>query len=178
MTEVTDEIEFESIGDLNRRDKEWNFTVLTCPEVWTGYYSDCRPTDEWTWLYYDANSCGNIPVYIPVPVDNGTIEACNYCTIDYHWDTGDCTDFKLYNETYYDNYETCCAVTNITEDCELPSPIYLQTCTGIHSSNSITGLAIDIPVGIGQEFIRFAPLIAIIVLAVGGLAYLGIKRFW
>lgn len=154
----TDEVEFESLGSLNRRDKDTNFTILACPENWLPYYTSCTIGDNQTLYYLDDNECGT---YDDLPVDNSTIWSCNYCTVDYSIEQG-CFEYELIDYPVYNNYETCCNVTGIAEDCEIPANVTLQSCTGLHQVNEITGLVIDTGVEIGIQFIAFVGIIVLI----------------
>ena len=128
-----------------------------------------------TLLYYDNNSCG---FYDELPLDNGTIESCNYCTIGYNESVAECISGQTTSEhTFsYLNYGTCCAVTGIPSDCTLPAN-YTTFCIGIHSSSDIPSVVVDGIVTLGTEFIKYAPIIAIITLVILAGGYVGIKVF-
>lgn len=157
----TDEVEFESIADLNERELGFEFYVL-CYEDWQPFFTACNISDNQTLYYLDANECG---FYDYLPLDNGTIYTCNYCTVDYGFDEV-CVDYELIQYPVYNNFETCCNVTGIEADCWLPDNQTLQSCTGLHSTNEITGLVVDFGAEYGITILGFVGVIALI--GIGG----------
>jgi len=135
-----------------------------CWEQWSPQYTSCTIGDNQTLYYTDSASCGTT---FETPVDNGTISTCNYCTASYHFENATCIDFKLTQAVVYDNYDTCCNVTGIAEDCAFPSDnVSTVSCVGIHETSDITGLVIDTGVEIGRNYIYFVPLIVLIILGI------------
>lgn len=157
---ISDEIEFESIGSLNEQHTQTTFEVLACPEIWVASYSSCSVNDSQILTYIDTNSCGST---VDLPLDNGTVSVCNYCTITYTENVNffECNTLDFYSITYtYDNYATCCGLTNITEDCELPTNQSIS-CIGLHSTSDITGAVVDIAVEGGITLLDVIGLIAL-----------------
>lgn len=158
----------------NTNEKNYSIYIYNCPEVmenWTVQYTSCNITDGQLYYYIDDNSCDT---YFNFPGDNATDVTCNYCSVSYSTEDKDCVagdDFILVNYTY-DNYATCCAVTNITADCAIPEN-YTRECIGIHSANDITGVVVDGVAELGIGYVNLAPLIAIISVLV--LLYISIK---
>lgn len=133
---------------------------FVCVEDWSASYSSCTAGDNQTLLYTDLNDCGT---YDDLPLDNGTISSCNYCTASYTENIDNCV--KIYT---WDNYETCCAVTGIPADCPT-IPENVTECVGMHTSEDIPAVAIDTIVEVGLEFIKYAGLIAIVGIGVWAL---------
>lgn len=137
------------------RTKIYTFTVEDCPENWMPTYSTCSISDEQVLTYDDLNACGTTS---DLPPDNGTISSCNYCTGIYQETVNNC--LKRYD---WVNYETCCAVTGLYDDCEIPTNI--TECVGMHTSDDISGVTIDALVEVGAEGIKYVPLIGLGTLA-------------
>lgn len=140
------------------REKIYTFYVEDCQENWKPYYTLCNPNDEQMLYYLDENECDT---YNNLPADNGTIQSCNYCTISYVEKIEDC--MKMFLIT---NYNTCCAVTNKTEDCEVPESEKLVNCVGEHKSSDIYSVIIDFFVEYGISLITYVEVIALVVLGV------------
>jgi hypothetical protein len=163
----------------------WNesntsFTTLpnVCVENWSANYTLCNASDEQTLYYTDLNACGT---YNDLPVDNGTVSSCNYCTASTTTtDTGCLDGFR--NITYdVTNWGTCCQVTNITVDCPSYTNITNEACStiGQHSMDDVTGVVVDNIVTIGIAYIEYVPIIVIVTLLVlGGVYVLGKGKGW
>jgi hypothetical protein len=92
-----------------------------CIEDWQSDLNSCQIDDTILISYTDANNCGS---FDDLPVDNGTYQACNYCsenlTKEYigichqHGDEG-IIDYNWTDQ----NYWSCCAVTGIVTDCSV-----------------------------------------------------------
>lgn len=152
------------------------FGEIPCVEDWIPYYTTCTVGDNQTLYYLDNSSCGT---FDDLPGDNSTVSSCNYCTLSYHLEETGC-QVDLTDITYavYDNYESCCALTGISADCDLPANVSIQ-CTGIHDADDLPGVVIDAGVEAGITFRDMLPLIMIVVITIGLSAYalpkLGIK---
>lgn len=176
----TNPLNYIGIGDWDSANPEYGFIQISrftvyelCEENWQPYYTSCTIGDNHTLLYNDTNGCPN-PV--GVPADNGTVSSCNYCTLTYHTNDTVCIDYLVTTYPVYDNFETCCNVTSIPEDCNLPANTTI-TCVGLHESGDVSGITIDGLVEIGRNFVDYAPVIVIVTLAILGLGYFGIKKF-
>ncbi len=62
---------------LNISYSEYNESA--CTEDWTVQYTDCNVSDQKIKYYADLNECGTTA---NLPGDNGTVEACDFCTPD------------------------------------------------------------------------------------------------
>jgi len=137
-------------------------TINICNENWVLNLSNCMTNDTLIAEYYDSNECGTS---YNVPEDTGSIMSCNYCLIDYSEINGDCDG--LLRTVYYEinNYETCCGLTGIEDDCGVPSN-YTEPCTkvGVHQTSDITGLVIDTGVELGRNYLLYVGLIALLTL--------------
>lgn len=133
-----------------------------CIEDWSPYYTSCTIGDNQTLLYTDTNACGT---YGSLPGDNGTISSCNYCTLQYHFEETGCIDYENTNVPEYDNYGSCCAVTGIAEDCDLPANQSAGSCVGIHESSSLGAIIVDFFVEFGIVILALAVPIVLIGLA-------------
>jgi hypothetical protein len=131
----------------------------SCFENWQPYYTACNVGDNQTLYYLDSSICGT---YDDLPIDNSTISACNYCSIAYHSVISSCINSSKTTSYVYDNYGSCCALTGIPADCNLPANT-TEACSpiGIHQSSDITGLVIDFSVESGMTWLGFAGLMAI-----------------
>ena len=158
-------IEFYARDQLYERLKVQTFTISLCPEVWVVEYSSCNISDEQILTYTDSNSCGTTN---DLPVDDNSVVECNYCTPTYEQTTGDCSGQSERLITY-DYTNTCCDTTGLETDCNIPANT-TESCIGIHQSSDISGLVIDGGVELGREYIKFAPLVALIGLAIWGIA--------
>ena len=140
------------------------FSIEACPEVWQPYYTACSVGDNQTLYYLDANACGT---YDDLPVNNGTLSSCNYCTIQTSVQNTGCVD--MLETTYYqiDNYGSCCALTGLSADCNVPANTTSQ-CVGVHSASDIPAVVIDTLAEIGIAFLSYVPLIVLIGLFLSG----------
>jgi hypothetical protein len=107
-----------------------------CDSSWSEIPSNCTPIDKKFKIYNDTNNCCHT-THLPsdcntVPVDNGTFVDCNYCIPSWY-----CGKFNLPCPNQYandnlicllvnsSNYATCCAVTNLTSDCNFTGNLSL-----------------------------------------------------
>jgi len=141
-------------------------TSSTCNEDWTANYTTCTIGDNQTLFYTDANTCGT---FVDLPGDNGTISACNYCTLSSHTEQTGCVNFEITTFSVYDNFGTCCNVTNLASDCTLPGNT-TTGCAGIHEASDTASVVIDFIVEIGISLISYAPIIVL----VGGIVIVGL----
>jgi len=164
---ATDRFNYIALGDWETSQAGYGGAIgyiqLTqappCEENWTASYSMCSVEDEEVLTYIDTNNCG---VYDELPSDNGTISSCNYCTASYNENINGC--LKTYT---WNNYNSCCAVTNIPADCSIPTN--MTTCVGMHTSSDIGAVIIDFFVEYGLGMISLVGLIAVV--GLGVLAY-------
>ena len=160
-------IEFYARDQLYERLKVQTFTISLCPEVWVAEYSSCNISDEQILSYTDSNSCGTTN---DLPVDDNSVVECNYCTSTYEQTSGsECVAGQSTRDITYDYTNTCCETTGLETDCNIPANT-TESCIGLHSTDDITGLVIDGGVELGREYIKFAPLVALIGLAIWGIA--------
>ena len=160
---ATDEVEFESIGDLNRRDKTAGFGV-TCAENWVYNLTVCSIYDNQTVQYYDTNACGTTN---ELPADDSDVLVCNYCTAVWNYAETECQN-TFQRITYGSdllNNATCCQVTGIADDCDAPVNTSVS-CAGIHTTGDVTGVVIDFGVGIGLVLLSFVAVFVIWMLVV------------
>ena len=140
-----------------------------CTESWESQYTACDVTDLQTKYYTDTNLCGT---FINLPIDNATTSACNYCTLSSSVHSTGCVG--NITTTYYtnDNYESCCALTGFSADCNLPSNTTASCGIGNHITGDIAGVVVDIGVETGMEVIKYIGLIALVGLGVWLMAVL------
>ena len=133
---------------------------VSCNESWIADLDSCLINDTQLLTYHDENACGTT---VMLPPQNGTYVACNYCTISYHSEQTACLNETI--TTYYvnDNFGSCCNMTSIPADCDLPSNSTVSCATG--DSSLITGLVIDTSVEVGRVWVGFAGLIAMLGIA-------------
>jgi hypothetical protein len=144
----------------------------SCVENWTASYTPCSIGDNQTLIYTDDNNCGT---FGDLPIDNGTISACNYCTLQYHVENsynstcigqGDSYDV-LY---FLDNYGTCCNLTGKFEDCEdFPTSLFGVDCglgyqVGQYEADDIPAVTIDFATGLGIFLISMISIIGIVLI--------------
>lgn len=136
----------------------WDEVALEteCIENWQPYYSLCTIGDNQTLLYNDTNACGT---FNHVPVDNGTISSCNYCSPTWNVTYGECVAGSQTAD--YDYTNTCCSDTGLASDCTIPANT-TQSCIGIHNVNDISGLVIDFGVEFGIQMIALVGLVVVI----------------
>lgn len=101
------------------------FTPLAddCSENWIAQYGNCGFCNG-TWdgrikTYYDNNTCNTT---VDLPVNNGScVYDCDYCSGFQAHNTSCLPSNQII--TYYTviNYGTCCNVTNLSSDCDMPS---------------------------------------------------------
>lgn len=101
------------------------YNWICCESYWVANYTPCTIGDNHTLIYYDANRC-LFPTNIPV--DNGTISYCNYCSEDLQVIYGECLDNSTQSVTWVDlNQFICCDVTNLPSDCSIRTYPYNET---------------------------------------------------
>ena len=148
------------------------YEASPCLSSWTPSYTACSIGDNQTLWYNDTNACSP-PT--GVPVDNGTVSSCNYCTLAYHTNDTICLDtFEIITYPTYDNFASCCNLTGISADCDLPANISVS-CIGAYESQDIGHVIMD---GLGEfviAMIEYAPIIVIISLLIMGGAFVGVK---
>jgi len=92
-------------------------TIYDCPENWTAQYTACNISNKQIKYYTDQSSCGTNE---GLPVDNGTVEDCNYCTSTWTNVNSSCHTNDTFDITYtYTN--SCCADTGLPSDCNIPA---------------------------------------------------------
>lgn len=157
-------VAYNTTSGLNDTDTLLVTTSTTCDEAWDPIFSACSVYDNQTLTYNDTNACGT---FADLPSDNGTVSACNYCTLAYTETVGTCGSGESTADTVYDidNYASCCALTGFSADCDVPETNSTNSCAGIHSSSDMPAVVIDTLVEFGIGMIQFMPVIA--VLAVG-----------
>ena len=176
----TNKLNYIGIGDWDSATPNWGFLQISrftvselCEENWQPYYSSCTIGDNHTLSYNDTTGCPN-PVGIPI--DNGTVSSCNYCTLSYtSQDTICLSTYEIITYPTYDNFASCCNVTSIPADCDLPANTSV-TCVGAYESGDVDDVAVDFLVELGRNFVDYAPIIVIITLIIVGLGYFGIKK--
>lgn len=120
----------DSVGNLNTSDPALTFTYDCCIEDWQPSLGACLINDSQIKTYTDANSCGTVH---DLPVDNGTYQACNYCSADLDKAAYSACYFNgtsaIRNFTWVDlNYGSCCAITGINaSDCIVDFSPYNET---------------------------------------------------
>jgi len=99
----------------------WNYSDIfnweCCISNWVAYNSTCDITDHNFKYYLDSQNC-----IFPngLPVDNGTIQSCNYCSQDLFQSLGECTENSTQTIDYTDlNKGACCDITGIPSDCDI-----------------------------------------------------------
>jgi len=109
----------------NSTAKIWKSEVspifINCTENWIVNYTSCNISDKKIKYYYDLNFCNTTN---DLPIDNGTIENCDYCMPNWYCSLFDdiCeepTPPSILNclAVNLSNYETCCVITNLSSDC-------------------------------------------------------------
>lgn len=160
-------LDFISLGYSSYSDGFWldleNFQIWSwCEEDWQPQYGVCGIDNLQLLTYYDANACGSTD---DLPLDNGTMVACNYCTLSYHMEQTGCVgDFQDTTFPVYDNYASCCGLTGLPEDCDLPAN-QTVACVGVHEPSDVSSIVTDAGVELGMEYIKFAGLIALVGMA-------------
>jgi hypothetical protein len=119
------------------------FTIVNCVPNWNLQYTPCGSTinasctgyNNRTKYYVDINSCGNMT---GIPADNGTCNACDYCSPAWS-----CSLFDTTCNMYWmpclsvtdNNFATCCAITGYDSDCNFAGDLdnYKKPCGIIHS---------------------------------------------
>ena len=137
-------------------------TINICNENWVLNMTNCAVNDTMIADYYDSNECGTT---FNVPIDSGSVVPCNYCLVDYSENIGACDGITREVTYSFNNYGSCCALTNITDDCTLPTN-FTEACQqiGIHSTSDITGLVIDTGVELGRNYIAYVGLFVLLAL--------------
>ena len=140
--------------------------VFNCTELvedWQPSYTTCNTSDQYILYYTDANEC---ETDYDFPVDNNTVENCNYCTVAYHEVIENCTAGQSTHviSYVYDNFATCCNLTGIPADCDIPAN-YTTSCVGQHQASDISGVVVDGLVEVGIEGVKYAPFIAFLTVA-------------
>lgn len=77
-----------------------NFSIISCFEDWIVNYTECNINDERIKYYTDNNSCGT---FNNLPLDNGTIESCDYCNETWINYTSSCNIYGNRVLSYYDS---------------------------------------------------------------------------
>jgi len=111
-----------------------------CDSNWVANYTSCTIGDNHTLEYYDSNFC-----LFPnnIPIDNGTISYCNYCSEDLYPMYGECWDNSTQSIDWSDlNFFTCCDVTGLSSDCSIYTYPYNETT---YQSCNSTSANIGIP---------------------------------
>jgi len=144
------------------------FFGYICPEDWQPFYTACDVTDEMILYYEDANACGT---FDDLPLDNSTVESCNYCTSTYVETSLDCVAGDSERDITYGYTNTCCADTGLLSDCNKPADT-TESCIGIHTSSDVPNVVIDFGVEYGREMIGLAGLFVL-----AGLFFVGMK-YW
>lgn len=135
-----------------------------CEENWTAYYTACSIADDQVLHYTDQNNCGT---FEDLPVDDGELVPCNYCTIATQSHLTSCVNNS--RTTYYTitNSASCCDLTGINADCNVPANS-TSSCVSItgyvpqHTASDIVGVIIDFGVEYGMEIIKYVAIIALI----------------
>lgn len=108
------------------------FNRTCCYENWTAQYGSCLLNDTQFKYYIDANNCSQPVPEIPVPGDNGTYVACNYCSEDLvcspasecYWNgTAGQQDYTCVDNNYFG----CCIITGLVSDCSIMYAPYNDT---------------------------------------------------
>jgi len=139
---------------------------LFCFENWQPYYTLCSVGDNQTLYYLDSSMCGT---YDDLPIDNSTISYCNYCSIAYHSVESACVNSQKTTSYVYDNYGSCCALTGIPADCNLPANTIEACSLFVHQPSDIIGVITDFGVEYGMTLISVVGIIVIVVV----FAYIG-----
>lgn len=142
---------------------DWSIENSGCNEEWIPEYTTCGYNNSQTLTYYDANACGT---FVDLPLDNGTSIYCDYCQPEYHEEQTGCLGFVIQHYNVMDNQEVCCALTGLSEDCDLPMN-YTTPCNEFnqqHESSDIGGLIIDFLVEYWLYLILFAGLLILLFL--------------
>jgi hypothetical protein len=145
-----------------------NMKIFNCTEKqenWTVQYTVCDTLDNQTMYYIDENDCGTT---YDLPVNNGTVVSCNYCTVEYSSNLTECYSNEQTRYYYLINNATCCALTNITDDCTVPVNETVIGCSGfgLHQAGDIPSVVIDAVSEYGIAMIELAGLIATISLVI------------
>ncbi len=126
-----------------------NFKISICDEKWQQNYTGCSKSNTKTKYYTDANSCGSTE---DLPADNGTAEACDYCTPQWANASSSCRNDDTIAVSYtYSN--TCCQETGLASDCAIPpnttatcdfcKPLWLETNGSCRNDDKITSAYSD-----------------------------------
>lgn len=110
---------YDLLDNMNQTDPniQINYTCYLCTENWAEDSYSCLQNDTYLRTYTDSNICGTNNT---LPVDNGTIQYCNYCSEDFEQTLGDCSILGNQTVDYIDNnYYSCCAVTGLANDCSV-----------------------------------------------------------
>lgn len=119
----------------------------------------------------DLNTCGDV---YGGDYSEFTPAGCNYCTLNSSVHVTGCV-INL-NTTYYtnNNYGSCCALTGISADCDLPanvttSCLVVPPITGYvpaHSSSDVPAVVVDLGVEFGLQMIALVGIVALVGLGV------------
>jgi hypothetical protein len=96
-----------------------------CTSNWVYTPSSCYTNDTLVKHYTDTNAC-----YQPtnIPIDEGQVTTCNYCSSDIIPIYGLCQEDSTQQVTHVDlNKPSCCDVTGLLTDCGINHPPYNET---------------------------------------------------
>lgn len=144
-------------GEVANQTAQFLYNVNNCAEVWSPSYTACNILDNQTLFYTDNSSCGSVE---DLPGDNATVSTCSYCVLSESQALDDC--FSQLQTIYYvyDNFESCCNMTNISIDCDLSSNLS-QACIGQYSTSDLALITVDAIGTGGVEVRNFTPLVII-----------------
>ena len=122
----------ETFDDLPADNNIYVYDCDFCVENWEENYYACETNDYQTKYYIDSAGCfDNYDEYYDLPLDNGTLFSCNYCSQDLSFITDEClfngTGFFAYQEYIDNNYYSCCAITGIYSDCDILDSPYNES---------------------------------------------------
>ena len=150
-------LEFYAKDLALERTKTQTFYVTACPEDWQPQFTSCDINDTQILIYFDNTTCGTT---INLPIDNGSVSACNYCTSTYEETSLACVTGQTSRDITYDYTNSCCLDTGLPSDCNIPANT-TSSCIGLHQTEDVGNVAIDTLVEIGVEGVKYAPLVAI-----------------
>jgi hypothetical protein len=150
----------------------YNVTMLNCSELvtdWQPQLSACNTSNQQVLTYFDDNECGTS---LGLPANNGSTVSCDYCTPNITIETTGCVAPVYRNVTTYtlENNATCCALTGLSEDCDIRSNAN-YSCIGQYQGSDIAKVTVDNAVEIGSAFVELAPLVALGVMALVSMGF-------
>lgn len=144
-----------------------------CSITYNVYNTSCNVSDKLKTYYEITNfeTCCNVTNLSSDCYIANETHSCNYCTINYSTDYSICYDNATQKVSFtLLNNETCCSLTNISDDCELPA-VYFQSCDvtpynhTLQPEEWVRPFDLSTTAGVLLLFFLFAVIVAIVIYA-------------